>query len=296
MRSPVPIEHLLQHSRWLRELALRLVGDVHTADDLVQATWLAALASGPHHSENVRGWLGRVVRRTARAEHRQRSRRERREAVRSTSAPDPAAGQLVEQAELQRLLVTMVTDLPEPGRTTVLLHFFKGLSPAAIARRHGLPASTVRNRLKRALDSLRERLDENHRGDRRRWLLALVPLAADAHRLRVAAANVRIVSAAACTVALAVGGWFWSVAGNQYRHRRDRIGGDGQGGLDHPVTRSDRTRSRRGRCQRPHRTHRRRTRRHRVGSRRRHERPRGRRRRRGVPAVRRSARGLARSR
>jgi hypothetical protein len=61
MRSPVPIEHLLQHSRWLRELALRLVGDVHTADDLVQATWLAALASGPHHSENVRGWLGRVV-------------------------------------------------------------------------------------------------------------------------------------------------------------------------------------------------------------------------------------------
>ena len=69
-------------------------------------------------------------------------------------------------------------DLSEPYRSTLLLRFFEQLSAEEIARRTGVPPSTVRNRTKRALDSLRERFDREHAGDRRAWALQLLPIAA----------------------------------------------------------------------------------------------------------------------
>ncbi|MEM7205661.1 MAG: sigma-70 family RNA polymerase sigma factor [Planctomycetota bacterium] len=175
--SPVSVEELLVHSQWLRRLARRLVEDVHAADDLVQATWQAALQGRPRHGGNLRGWLQRILRRLAAAERRRSDRQARREHRVEAKAADPAAEELVEQADLQRHLVALVTQLPEPGRSTVLLHFFWDLSPAAIARRQGIPASTVRNRLKRALDALRAQLDDDHRQGRRQWMALLAPLA-----------------------------------------------------------------------------------------------------------------------
>jgi hypothetical protein len=46
-----------------------------------------------------------------------------------------------------------------------------------VARRLGVPVETVRTRLKRALAHLKRRLDHEHGGDRRSWVLALLPLA-----------------------------------------------------------------------------------------------------------------------
>jgi len=70
-----------------------------------------------------------------------------------------------------------VRTLDEPYRTAILLRYFEDLPPPAIAARLGAPLETVRTRLRRGLALLRERLDRDHRGDRRRWSLLLLPLA-----------------------------------------------------------------------------------------------------------------------
>ncbi|MEQ1895155.1 MAG: sigma factor-like helix-turn-helix DNA-binding protein, partial [Planctomycetota bacterium] len=61
---------------------------------------------------------------------------------------------------------------------TRLRRYPEGLSAAAIARREGVPESTIRSRLARALAELRMRLDERAGGDRQRWGFWLAPLAA----------------------------------------------------------------------------------------------------------------------
>jgi hypothetical protein len=67
--------------------------------------------------------------------------------------------------------------LEDPYRTAILLRYFEGLAPAAIAARTGTPLRTVHTRLHRALARLRAELDRAHGGDRRAWLLALIPFA-----------------------------------------------------------------------------------------------------------------------
>jgi len=61
-----------------------------------------------------------------------------------------------------------VSALEEPYRSTVLLRYGEELTPAEIARRYGLPAGTVRWRLKQGLDRLRVEMDRAQ-GSRRAW-------------------------------------------------------------------------------------------------------------------------------
>jgi RNA polymerase sigma-70 factor (ECF subfamily) len=174
MRDP---EALLEHAGWLRALARSLVADAHRAEDVVQETFAAALEHPPRDRGRLRAWLGTVARNAARSTHRSDVRREKRERASRAPEPPPEPGELVERLELHRRLVDHVHALEEPLRTTVLLRYFEGLTPAEIALRYGIPASTVRTRLKRALAALRGRLDRDHGGDRRAWTLALLPLA-----------------------------------------------------------------------------------------------------------------------
>jgi len=173
---PVVAEDLLKHAAFVRALAKSLLLDPHAADDVVQETWLTALESPPRHARNLRGWLARVVSRhvfrRARAEARRRTREDA--AFRDRAAPP--ADDSAARAEAQRRLAEAVAALGEPYLEVVLLRYFDGLKPGAIARRVGVPVETVRTRLKRAVALLRERLDSEHGGDRRAWALALAPL------------------------------------------------------------------------------------------------------------------------
>src|SRR5262249_3600638 len=72
--------------------------------------------------------------------------------------------------------VRAVDRLPVELREVVLLRWFEGLAPRRIAAELGLPLSTVWNRLRQALQRLRERLDQEHGGDHRAWLLPLLPV------------------------------------------------------------------------------------------------------------------------
>lgn len=170
-------EELLAHTTWLRALAVRLVRDEDIADDLVQDTWLATLRRPPERSEGAKAWLAKVMLNRLRMRVRSEGRRGAREQALALIDDDrvPAQDVVVARAELHRKLVDLVLRLDEPYRTTVLLHFCEGVPLASLARTQGLPASTVRSRLKAALDQLRSGLDAEA-GGRTRWAVPLLAI------------------------------------------------------------------------------------------------------------------------
>ncbi|HEY4239004.1 MAG TPA: sigma-70 family RNA polymerase sigma factor [Kofleriaceae bacterium] len=169
-------EELLAHGEWLTRIARALVGDA-AADDIVQETYEVALAQPPKREGPIGPWLGGVARNLARMAARGRGRRARREEQIAVEDELPSPEQLVARAELQQAVGRLVLELDEPLRSTLLLRFFEGMSAADIARKQGIPAATVRSRLKDALDRIRASLDANHSG-RRAWLALLAPLPA----------------------------------------------------------------------------------------------------------------------
>lgn len=210
MSTPPRLEDLLAHAAWARALARKLVADPNVADDLVQEAYAAAAAgSGPRDSE-PRGWLAEVLRNFARRRYRSESARKHREEHASRPEATSSAAELVERVQLEHALAAAVLALDEPLRETVLLRYFEGVASAEIARRQGVPESTVRNRLARALEQLRSRLDRE-RGGREAWMVAFVgAFGRDASALggaTVAAGGVVLMSklVAGLVVAVAVG-------------------------------------------------------------------------------------------
>lgn len=162
---------------WLARLARSLLREPHAADDLVQDTAIAALSAELPPESGRRAWLSSVARRLAARHFRGQSRRARRE--REAPPPNglPDAVELAERAEIAEQLSAAARQLPEPFRRTILLRFLEGLSPEEIARQDGKPVDTVRWRVRRGLDLLRQELVRRHDRDWSSWSVLLVPLA-----------------------------------------------------------------------------------------------------------------------
>ncbi len=169
-------EELLREATWVRRLAERLLVDPDQVDEVVQQTWLTALRRRSRPPRSLRAWLGGVLRNTIHHERRGNERRRRREHAAAVDEATPSAAELAAQADMHRSAVTAVLELSEPYRSTVLRHFFHGMTPQEIAQQEGVPSSTVRSRLRRALAQLRTRLDQST-GGRETWSAALLPLA-----------------------------------------------------------------------------------------------------------------------
>jgi RNA polymerase sigma-70 factor (ECF subfamily) len=165
------VETLLRQRGWLRRLAHGLVREGEV-DDLVQQSWLEALGGGSRPRRTLRAWFAGILRNVAR--------RGGADALRPGELLDEprdegalGSAELVARAELQERVSSAVRALREPYRTTVLLHYFEGLSLEDLSRRMGVPSSTGRTRLARALAELRARLDHEF-GGREAWALTLV--------------------------------------------------------------------------------------------------------------------------
>jgi RNA polymerase sigma-70 factor (ECF subfamily) len=171
MSGSFPFEQLYREAGWLRGLARSLIGDTQV-DDLVQDAWLAVLRRPPDPLRPVRPWLARVV--TNLARNRLRAERRRRmpeEATGTTRAADCPA-ELTQAAEAQRMLADAIVRLPDALRAVIVLRFFRGLDSRATARQLGIPDSTVRSRIQKALAALREDLDRTGGGNKA-WVAML---------------------------------------------------------------------------------------------------------------------------
>ncbi|MEN8149330.1 MAG: RNA polymerase sigma factor [Planctomycetota bacterium] len=175
----VNVEDLLAHRPWVRSLAMRLVRDRSRADDLEQEVWLSAIRHPPRHRRSLRGWLSRLVRSRAHDARRSEERRARHETAAAEVGEKAPPGDSIGRFDAHRRLVAAVDRLDEPYRTTVVLRFFEGLSARDVAARMEVPVETARTRVRRALDRLREDLDHEHGGDRKAWIVALLPLTLD---------------------------------------------------------------------------------------------------------------------
>jgi RNA polymerase sigma factor (sigma-70 family) len=203
---PIRPEDLLAHAGWLRQLALGLVRGSADPDDLVQATYLAALRSPPEPDLPIRRWLAQVLRNVWKMRVRSTTRRASREtefaAVEyAEGATSPEA--LLGRFQTQRLLADLVAELEEPYRSTVLLRYQEGLSSAEIARTQNVPPGTVRWRLMTGLEKLREALDTKNEGDRRAWMAVLLPFGKPLKAAVAKTISVKVYVAVAAALALA---------------------------------------------------------------------------------------------
>lgn len=138
----------------LVRVAARLVGDVATAEDVVQEALVrahAAICDGSFAGRgHVAAWLYRIV---ANGAHDARRRQRRRRLA--DSPPDAAAPERLEAQRALRELVGWLDDLPAPQRVALVLSAFEGLSQREIAEIQECSEGAVEQRLVRARATLR---------------------------------------------------------------------------------------------------------------------------------------------
>ncbi len=174
-----PCDELFRHAGFVKHLARDLRSDPNSSDDLVQDTWVVALQSPPSSTTGVKGWLKQVCRRLAIREGRTQERRLRREQATASHELSRTTVEECAWRETLRQVTDCVLALSEPNRQVILLHYYEGLSPEAIANRLEVSRATIYSRLSRGLEQLRHALDQKNRGNRSAWVQALAPLTLD---------------------------------------------------------------------------------------------------------------------
>lgn len=164
---------LAANGQALRTLARDLVGP-GDAPDLVQETALRALRSPPPAPHGLGPWLATVLRNLAGNHRRDRLRRRLGEgALGEGREPAVAAADLAARREALRAVSDALWQLPEPYQGTLVSRYFENLTPTQIAERTRVPVATVKSRLQRGLQRLRDQFDARDRSWR-----AVLPIAA----------------------------------------------------------------------------------------------------------------------
>jgi RNA polymerase sigma-70 factor (ECF subfamily) len=155
--------------RWERKIrgaVFRMVGSDDEARDVTQEAFLKAFRGLSSFKKEARfsSWLYQIALNLCR----DRARRRRGRPMVSIDELDEGGVALVEQSksalqvleeeDLGRLVARAVAALPEEQREVVVLKEYEGLTFLEIAQILGVPVSTVKTRLYRALDQLKIRL------------------------------------------------------------------------------------------------------------------------------------------
>lgn len=142
----------------LLRVALHLTGDPHTAEDLVQETFLAAIETRATFmtGEDVEAWLLGILRNRARRTWRAREAGARVPRPTSTAGGDPLTATLA--SELTAEVDAAIQQLPQTYRPVLRLHLRHHLSASHIALALERPPGSVRTQIVRGLELLRQKL------------------------------------------------------------------------------------------------------------------------------------------
>jgi RNA polymerase sigma-70 factor, ECF subfamily len=159
-RDPAAFEALYNaHSRLVYGVALRLLGDTATAEDVTQAVFLKIWNSPESfRGGNFTGWLVRVARN--RALDVLRARTAHPEVDVPETLPETDALEDTVFAHVNAEVVgRALAQLPESDRRLIELGFFGGVTHVGLAERTGLPLGTVKTRIRSTLAKLRVLLE-----------------------------------------------------------------------------------------------------------------------------------------
>ena len=172
-------ELVLRHQSQIYRVAYRLAGNHDDAEDLAQEAIIEAFRAFDHYQPGTYfdRWLYRIMSRTYIDTVRRRNRRPT-VSLDAPMGPDGAPlvtvvgdskedpQQMTEAADLDGTIQAALDRLPEEFRTAVVLADIEGLPYDEVASVLRCPVGTVRSRLHRARQMLREAL-EPHLGGRR---------------------------------------------------------------------------------------------------------------------------------
>lgn len=150
-----------RHQDHVRDLAGRITRHWDLADDITQETFLRVLRSAPRYAPDAAftTWLYRIVVNLCLDAA-------RRPKLVALADPDPpvaeqsASDPPIEREERCHAVTEAVDSLPERQRIALILHRFREMPLAEIARVTGWTASAVESLLVRAYATLRDRLKD----------------------------------------------------------------------------------------------------------------------------------------
>lgn len=148
-----------------RYFVVRVGGDAHLADDLMQQLWLQVLqATVPAIAAEAERWLFGVARNLVRTHWRRQRVRGSGTAL-DSDAVDSLAEKLVtadlapaelENVELRERLMLALTRLPHADQELLVAYYFREVSHAAMAEAAGISIRAIEGRLYRARQALRD--------------------------------------------------------------------------------------------------------------------------------------------
>ena len=140
-------------------LAMRMLGDASTAEDVTQAVFVKVWSSPElFRTGNFGAWIARVTRN--RALDVIRSRTVRAETDLPQALPESESVEDTAFARIDRELVrSALASLPDEQRRPIEMGFFEGVTHQEIARRTSTPLGTVKTRIRSGLRKLRAQLE-----------------------------------------------------------------------------------------------------------------------------------------
>lgn len=132
------------------------------AEDLVQKTFMAAVERADQVRDGAafRAYLMGIARRQLAMHLRELSRLAPVDAYEACDDGPPRTklSTIVARSHEQLLALRALASLPRQPQLLLILHYWEGVRTPALAEHYGVPASTIRTRLARARDRLRERM------------------------------------------------------------------------------------------------------------------------------------------
>lgn len=158
-----------RHSRLLFSVALRILGDVHEAEDVLQESAVLLWEKAPVYDALFGRPLSWAVALT-RNKSIDRLRLRRRKSDLHRAAEDSIPAEQIETldalgdavaGESARCVRTALAELPLDQRRAIELAFFSGMTQTEIAAAIGVPLGTIKARIRRGMLALRDVLEES---------------------------------------------------------------------------------------------------------------------------------------